>query len=716
MLGANGSGKTTTLRALAGNLPALASAEPQSSVEEDHVPCTFFVRVTDGQLTTVLGEWLAAQAGAEDQTIGWDGPQWPDDAVYRPSQESEGVPPMRRWIETLRCSAGEDARLWTPILPVLQESRILSVSRRSSGGEYALAWCLDQKVASSDDVRPHLERLGFAVAARGQANDGAPPLSAADAPLPVAPLPTTRRTMLPTAVGVPRDLDEVRAELREAVVDLLVHLRWAERDHWGHGRGLPVLDAPHRSGTKAWLADPESESTTVNPRARGLCRLASHLATAVAPAFVSTGQAIEIVIEPIHRWERGGPRLEMLLRRSRGDVVYPMTAAADGHKVWVQLSVLEAVAVLRRFLDLLDRLLERAVAREAEDRKLRRERNPDWASYTAAVDLLDRFAEEEARPSGALAQFLALRNVGHRLYLIDEPEQHLHPRLQRSAARWLAQAGTGGASQCIVVTHSPHYLRVPGDVTFAYLQQRVEGQALTRTEIRELTPEALAASDAVAEQMGFDHGELLSAVSLVLFVEGEADKRCLEAFCGRQLHHAGIALVPIHGAVAAHKKGIVDSETVLVWTTAKLAILLDNLTEAEWQALQADSEYCRQQARKGSKTEMKAMAEILVRARDLGREIAPVGIPVPDIFDLLDDQLLCERFPKFPGHQAARLQWEQAVSKQPINWKAFYRDRYDIAVEPALFGEVAEAMAAMAARPPELDQLVRRLEELAVIA
>jgi hypothetical protein len=75
--------------------------------------------------------------------------------------------------------------------------------------------------------------------------------------------------------------------------------------------------------------------------------------------------------------------------------------------------------------------------------------------------------------------------------------------------------------------------------------------------------------------------------------------------------------------------------------------------------------------------------------------------------------LLQERFPKFPGHEAARSAWAAATAKHKINWKAFYREQYDINVEPSLFGEIADAMATADVAPPAADSLVASLEQLA---
>lgn len=667
LLGANGAGKSTTLRLIEQHLPSLLPpATPADASQDDAATrCSFFVELTDEQLAVLL-----------EETLG--------EAINSDLPAGEVIEVAARHLAS---TASTDPHQ-------LRASRLIKVDA-AANDSFDVAWCKPTTDAGTEANSP----LGD---------------SSAFAPSPVAPLGRTSRAMLPLAIAVPRALDDVRLQLRDAIVAVLIHLEWAERDRWAYLHGVPVQSSADREGTRAWLKETSGDVVAINPDARSLCNLASALATTLAPEFVTRDHALRIEMEPIHDWSRGGPTLRLSLRRRTGSVEFPMAAAADGHKVWLQFAILEAVAILRRYLGVLEGLLEQTSgSREGASGANR----TAWSRYDAAITLLRSFGTAGAEVSGgALEQFTSLRNVGHRLYLIDEPEQHLHPRLQRLAARWLVGAGTAGASQCLVVTHSPHYLRIPGRVSFAYLQQVETEAGGPRSVIRLLTPSLLHATDEVARDMGFDRGELLSAVSTVVFVEGLADKLFLDAYCGERLHHAGVALVPIHGAVHAERKGVVDSEIVLGWTGARLAILLDNLVEAEWEQLATDDQYCLEQSRKPAKTELKAMADVLLRSKAVGRDILPLGIPVDDIFDLLDEDLLRERFPSFPGHSAARAAWEDACATKRVNWKTYYADKFQLEIEPTLFGEIGGEMAARGVRPAETEKLVKQLVGLTELA
>ncbi len=669
LFGANGAGKTTTLGVLSQCLPSLAAtvARPR----DPDTRCTFFVQVTDDQLEQLAEDAIASQRQGDGPAIRWTGDGFPTSSRYEPV---EGPDAPGAWLNMLTRGLPETSSETLALVDQLSESRIVAVNSTTPAGPYELSWCL-------------------------------PPTTAGEVPQPVAPLGVTTRTMLPVAVSVPRAADEIADELRDSVLAILDHLRWSERDRWANAHNVPLPEIATRRGTQAWLENPDSDVAAISEDGRAICHLASLLATELAPTFVSEGHSIRVTIPPIHQWEKGGPSLALELARS-DDAVYPLSKAADGHRIWLQLTLLETVSILRRYLELLDTLF----ARSQTDANVGRARD----DYEGTVALLRTFSRRGEPSPAALRQFKELRNIGHRLYLIDEPEQHLHPRVQRSAADWLAGEGTAGASQVVVVTHSPHYLRLPGDVGFNHLRNAPGRSTNSHSVISELSPELLGATDDIAQEMGFDRGELLTSVAAFVFVEGQADKLMLEAFCAAELHHAGIALIPIHGAVHADRKGVVDSELVLGWTAARIAVLLDNLAEDEWSRLQSDPDYCREQSRKSKKLELKAMAQILVRAKELGRDIIPVGIPVPDIFDLLDDSTITDLYPAFPGHAAARAAFDEhsETASQKMGWKAFYKDTYGIAVEPSLFAEIGAQMAARGARSDALSELIERIKNL----
>ncbi len=84
-------------------------------------------------------------------------------------------------------------------------------------------------------------------------------------------------------------------------------------------------------------------------------------------------------------------------------------------------------------------------------------------AITILEDLIDPRFRGFARDGEPISDWV-LPPPRARLYLIDEPEQRLHPALQRRAASWLAELMDGWGAQCVLATHAAAFLDVPGDV------------------------------------------------------------------------------------------------------------------------------------------------------------------------------------------------------------------------------------------------------------
>ncbi len=106
------------------------------------------------------------------------------------------------------------------------------------------------------------------------------------------------------------------------------------------------------------------------------------------------------------------------------------------------------------------------------------------------------------------------------------------------------------------------------------------------------------------------------------------------------------------------------------------------------------------------------MASLLHKAAENQREVHPIALPVPDIFDALDEEILRDQFPKFPGHEEANSAWESEKAKVP-NRKIFYHERYGIPNSIDTYRKVAALMRSFDRIAPELRELGVQLELLA---
>jgi hypothetical protein len=297
-----------------------------------------------------------------------------------------------------------------------------------------------------------------------------------------------------------------------------------------------------------------------------------------------------------------------------------------------------------------------------------------------------------------LADLVVEHDTRSRVYVIDEPEQHLHPALERLAATWMTKFAARPATQVVVATHSPRFLRARGNVVWNFIEPNAGHRAdhdpggLSPSRIATFRPHEKDALSDVARIMGFDRGELLLGASLILFVEGDSDMRVLNELFGPELHGAGVAMFPIHGVVDAEQKGLANAEILVRYTTANTALLVDNARRDDAQRLLDDPDFRREKMRSRARrdTELRAMARVVDAACRLKRRLVPLSIPVADIFDLLDETLIKNRFGGFPGHAEARA----AAAFAAESWKDLYATKFgiDVLKDDWIFEQVAREM------------------------
>jgi hypothetical protein len=87
--------------------------------------------------------------------------------------------------------------------------------------------------------------------------------------------------------------------------------------------------------------------------------------------------------------------------------------------------------------------------------------------------------------------------------------------------------------------------------------------------------------------------------------------------------------------------------------------------------------------------------------------------PYPDIFDVLDEELLRDSFPKFPGHAEAHEEWKRNRKAHP-NRKSFYEERFGIPRNLEVYATIADRMHSAGRVPAVLDDLMLALERYAL--
>jgi hypothetical protein len=654
---------------------------------------------------------------------------WPEgalDAVPVP----EGAGHRELWAQVLGATLPEQTDGWITLLDALRSSRTFALSPATDsppqdnqpGVNWSVFWCLPPLRRLDETLERAVLGSGLVHFSESEEEAGTyGEFTFPEAPTVIAPVGATRNPLLPSPIVVPGDFElvarEVEAEIHEVTDELHLLLH-------------PDVEIGNWSSDDDHWAIPEGDGFRPHPAVIQACEVLGDTATNALPSFISDRYRVLVTLKPLIEWGRGR-RVELALlddppkERSR-----PMSLhrIADGHVLWVQLALLEAVDELRRFRE------RHLIYWSALDLDALGEVDPHgpppddegmlwsyWANLTEfwQAGLLSgrvqestltpaAFAEEKREVApGIISPAFAdlLRIMRRRLYVMDEPERHLHPRAQREAARWLAGVIGRGRSQAVAASHSVSFLSLSENVALTHVWRAPGGP----THVEELGQGQLSAMSMVAAELGLDRGELLAAFEMFLFVEGAADRAVLEELKGEDLRRAGVCVVPLRGESRA--PGVLDASLLMRFTDAKLAVWLDNVDERFVARLRDDYDFARQVKLDGHRsTEERRVADLILESRERGehgRDLLVIPHPGTDVFDLLANEVIKARFPRWPGHEIARRSASLAREESGVRWKAYYESAYGVDVSEASCRQIARGMADAGQSPPALNDLVQ---------
>lgn len=544
LLGANDVGKSSFLATFARDLQAMQwpPADENNTDESGTLPWdeppTLFLELSQGAFELVVADALArAEVPAE----------------------GAGLPAQQRLLtkggEELLAAVGRD------VVPRLTHSRIVSARpcRRLDEGLFMwdVTWCIEPD-ASGDAIPVEALYVG-----------------------------ETLLIVPPHPIALPLAPEDVMEQIGQAASMAVQHV-YDEPPAVQPG-DLPDMPAGMTAG------DAHAKLS-----GRSADRVSADYSAALQFAVAAADDAMSAAIGRVYAL-RLSSEGELLVEDRRSGDTFPADAIAEGHQLWLQLAILDGAAAMRRFghqiyisyisamgsllmqegsaqfADYLTKVgdFETAWARyqalvTALRQGLRPDRNPGPSMDTVtflATEVENLVGRHEESVSGTLRVFSPM--MARSIYLIDEPEQHLHPARQREVAQWVFDTLRQQESQAVLTTHSPTFLNFPADTVHIHVQ-RAASVTFTTYQVAELR-----AVDNVARELGFDRGELLAAFNVILFVEGRADQAVLESLIGPELHAIGVLVVPSHGA--SRLEGIATAETVARFTTAKLAALYDNV-------------------------------------------------------------------------------------------------------------------------------------------
>jgi energy-coupling factor transporter ATP-binding protein EcfA2 len=745
VLGGNDAGKSHLLE-----LVASALREPLHS--ETDQSAVYFFELTPSEMPVVVahaaGELLRDDEVADDSRdfpivdrAAWKLGGWRNATFAKRTLGLHGG--FDDYLALLEEHRPEPADSWAIVLAELRASLLVAARRgvaakpdgtRRTG--WMLSWCLPPLDQLADDVRSAVRGLGLAHLEPKAHQDGTVAVFAQPgAPVTIAPIGLLELPVVPVPITAPTGFAAIRAALEEALGKLVVHTREA-------------LTARVESfGNLEWTPTPVPEvflnsgGAGVHPDLLTACRFVERTADTMLPRFLTQRYEIHLATYPLLDWRTRGV-LDLRLRDRDAGSSFPIDAVAQGHRLWLQLVLLEAVNAVDRLRITLELELERDLphledafheldeAQEDPSKILDAHEVARIAGRSGYVSAIEAFRAERLQPVSAdlaavareMANFAwedsakthapgreLVAPTRARLYVIDEPEQHLHPRLQRQAARWLIDFLRARPSQAVIATHAAAFINSGVGARLTYARRPAGGT----TELTSIPAGRLAALDREAADLGLDRGELLAMTSVLLFVEGRSDQKVLEELYAERLAHAGITVVPMHGASRA--VGIAEAETLLRFTTARVAVWLDNVPPDVLRRLKSDPAFTAEvksnTARKYG-SEEKTMADLILTARRHGRQVEPLPHPGIDVFDLLDEEAIRAHHPAFPGHAEARRRATAERERSGTKWKPYYAEAFGVSLEADALGRVARTMRERGVDVAALDNVVLSCERL----
>jgi len=278
------------------------------------------------------------------------------------------------------------------------------------------------------------------------------------------------------------------------------------------------------------------------------------------------------------------------------------------------------------------------------------------------------------------------------VYVIDEPEAHLHPAAIASVRAWLEDLA-GTATPVLAATHSPMLLDTDSHLATRVLVLPGDGG----TELQALTGIMDGRLAGAASELGITKGDLLLMTRLAVFVEGPHDVIVLDEWFGNELRDAGIRVFPAHGGdnfqeLVTTQPGVVGSE-IIDAMGIRIAVISD-----------------RSPNRVGP-----AVKRLLSEAERAGREVTHVSLSEEDILFYLDEQVCRNDAPDFPGWHAAQGAYRSAPRRDRKDrpWKKWVSETYRLELSPENIGRLAAECKRQGRIPPEVIQIIKQLTALA---
>jgi hypothetical protein len=497
------------------------------------------------------------------------------------------------------------------------------------------------------------------------------------------------------------------------------------------GDALTADEETSRVAPRNWI-DAAGGAVTLHPDARGAAAFVSASADRLLAPFVRHRYRLRVDVNPVEEWVGdSAAALSISLRSRREDGLveeFPVEDAADGLQLWVQLALLEACEQASRAgraltdlaADWWDHVRDLQYGPDGGEEASELADEAERRFNEMVTDIRALSSRDNEWLTGELRGFIELGDAasgGHGatrnppLFVIDEPERHLHPALQRSAALWLKETSRERGARSIVASHSASFLGLPTDgaePSFVHIARNgaggVECLPFNAGDLRDLNE--------IREAVGLDRGELLTTVAMFLIVEGVHDVVFLDTVFP-ELRDARIVVLALDGL--SNYEAVLTSDALWRFTTASVALATDKFEPDLLKRVVGDPKEAKKLRRSNAKEETKILAKLLGVAERAGKQVHLVGHTGADLIDVLDEEVVQKEFSDYPGHAAAQQLWnaELASGEKAGKRKAFFEAKFGIPENVVTYERLARAHVAQGRKPVELQGMVDRARKIA---
>lgn len=391
-----------------------------------------------------------------------------------------------------------------------------------------------------------------------------------------------------------------------------------------------------------------------------------------APIVAQSGR-LELEVLASRYWVAEDRRLEPIVWQPHREQPTPLRDLGFGIRTWAAIAVIEA-ATEQRHTPLPHLEAAQRLAREAS-RRTSSDESPSPVPITHEV------------------------GARQRLLIVDEPEQHLHPRAQRQVAGWLAERAHERVT--LLATHALPFLDMPSpNAAYALVTRNADGV----TRAMDISDDTFGLLELMSEEAGLaGRVEALQTIRAICLVEGAHDEAVLHHFYGHELARRRVLVVAVRGA--KNVNAIIDAP----WLSrmgAPLVILFDGVRA---------SQVTKRRRPPGSNVAARAVWDLLAHWPRATPPPHVANFGLPDIFRALPAKCLQRAVRaadgRFPGWERI----DRTFAKKPaLGFKKVVLRESGLASDTDLDGLLGRALESCRTRPHQaLEAALRTVVETA---